>query len=404
MATLPKIVYNFNENSATTIRDYSENGNDATSSTITVASSTRVGYDAVFDSVTEVLNLGNITYLNGVTSCALHFGLWVDASAGATTSNILTKSGLVQVAYNYGLGEIEITFTDATATTGTVNYALSLDTWYDIDVVYASNVITLYVDGTSVDTNSDLTGALATNSNTMYLGYDGVTDAAEMLINEFKLYNTSITTDNIAAFIAEQNGVLSDSSRSGGFAVGDIIAANLEQSTKYYAIVSWVGTDTDYRILPLTDNIRGGLIFARVGNLFNTDRQWAFKIDDTPQICFYDGVSKSSEVYAASKKVYCMTKDGIIKNSSTKTANYTTISTDQRIYVDSSGGAFTITLEASPTTNNEIEIIDSVGSCGATTVTINGNGNNIMGSTTALMNSNYIAYVLVFNGTEWNLK
>ena len=30
MAVLPKIVYNFNENDTTTIRDYSENGYDGT--------------------------------------------------------------------------------------------------------------------------------------------------------------------------------------------------------------------------------------------------------------------------------------------------------------------------------------------------------------------------------------
>ena len=94
----------------------------------------------------------------------------------------------------------------------------------------------------------------------------------------------------------------------------------------------------------------------------------------------------------------------LTKAGTTKTANYTVLDTDQCIYVDSSGGAFTITLEASPSTNKEIEIIDSVGSCGTNNVTVDGNGNNVVGSTTALMNGNYIAFVLKYNGTQWNLK
>ena len=90
-------------------------------------------------------------------------------------------------------------------------------------------------------------------------------------------------------------------------------------------------------------------------------------------------------------------------SSSTKTANYTTVSTDQIIYVNSSGGAFTITLDAAPSTNKTIDITDINGSCSTYTVTIDGNGKNIIGNTTALMSANYISYTLRYNGTEWNI-
>ena len=74
MANLPKIVYNFNENDASTIRDYSENGNDGVGTNITVAASSRVGNDAVFNSTTDQINLGNITDLNDEQQTLLFHG------------------------------------------------------------------------------------------------------------------------------------------------------------------------------------------------------------------------------------------------------------------------------------------------------------------------------------------
>ena len=99
-----------------------------------------------------------------------------------------------------------------------------------------------------------------------------------------------------------------------------------------------------------------------------------------------------------------MNREGIAKNSTTKTANYTVLSSDQRIYIDSSGGAFTITLEASPSDNREIEIIDSTGNCASFNVTVDGNGNNIIGGGSYVVSTDFEGLRLIFNGTNWNLN
>ena len=53
----PDIIFNFNENSATTVRDYSEKGNDGTGTNLTVSATDReVGFDAVFNGTTSELN------------------------------------------------------------------------------------------------------------------------------------------------------------------------------------------------------------------------------------------------------------------------------------------------------------------------------------------------------------
>jgi len=92
-----------------------------------------------------------------------------------------------------------------------------------------------------------------------------------------------------------------------------------------------------------------------------------------------------------------------IDKSITVTSDFTV--TDQDIvYIDSALNSFTVTLPLTPILNTEIEIIDSTGSCGTNLVTVNGNGNLIVGETTALMESNFIGYSFRFNGTNWNLK
>jgi hypothetical protein len=405
MATLPKLVYNFNENSATTIRDYSESGYDGTSSTITVQASARVGYEGYFNSTTDSINMGNVTTLNSATAFSIHLGF---KGTGATASSdlVLSKVGQLTITWNASTGAFSCSITDVSANVSTVTATLVVDTYYDIDITFASLTQTLYIDGVSTDTDATLTDALPSNTNTMYLGYNTSDNGGLFYLNELKIYDAAISTDNIAAFIAEQNGVNTDNDFNSSFAVGDIIAANitLDPASSLYAIVSFVGTGSDYRILPLSDNIRNGLIFRRVGHLWDTTRQWSVLIDVTPRICFYDGVSLSSEAFTDAKKTYCINQYGVILPSLTKTANYTVTNSDARIYVDSSGGAFTITLPSSPVTGKEIEIIDSVGSCTTYNVTVNGNGKNIIGNTTALMNMNYIAFILVYNGTQWNLK
>jgi len=114
--------------------------------------------------------------------------------------------------------------------------------------------------------------------------------------------------------------------------------------------------------------------------------------------CFYNVATKNLECWNGTSIV-----SSTIIDSITKTANYTALAVDKRIYIDSSGGIFTLTLEANPTTNRKIEIIDSVGSCGTYNVTLDGNGNNILGAATFPVNSNFAAPILVWNGTLWNI-
>ena len=76
---------------------------------------------------------------------------------------------------------------------------------------------------------------------------------------------------------------------------------------------------------------------------------------------------------------------------------------DGAIDVDASSGAVTITLESSPT-NGQIHLVSKSDSS-ANAVTIDGNGNNINGSTTYSLTAQYDSITCVFIGGagEWRI-
>jgi hypothetical protein len=86
-----------------------------------------------------------------------------------------------------------------------------------------------------------------------------------------------------------------------------------------------------------------------------------------------------------------------------KTANYTAVSGD-RIVADTSGGAFTVTLPASPSAGNYVEFADGGGALGTKNLTISRNGGTIMGlSEDMTLSTNNVSVGLVYNGTTWRI-
>ena len=87
----------------------------------------------------------------------------------------------------------------------------------------------------------------------------------------------------------------------------------------------------------------------------------------------------------------------------TKTANYTAVNGDF-LLCNTSAGAFTITLPASPALNNQVYFQDSTGSFSTNALTIDPGANNIMGSSGVLVTTLANAgFGLFYNGSEWRI-
>jgi hypothetical protein len=88
---------------------------------------------------------------------------------------------------------------------------------------------------------------------------------------------------------------------------------------------------------------------------------------------------------------------------SRKTANYTAVNGDA-IIADTSGGTFTITLPATPTTGTYIKLVDGA-NWGTTNLTVARNASTIEGlAENLIVNVGGIFLDLVYDGTTWEVK
>ncbi len=89
-----------------------------------------------------------------------------------------------------------------------------------------------------------------------------------------------------------------------------------------------------------------------------------------------------------------------------KSGNYTAADGDN-LFVDTSGGAVTITLPASPSIGNQVKIIDSHGTAATNNITVGRNSQKIQGSAADLtISTNRAGIALVFYESDhgWLLK
>lgn len=82
--------------------------------------------------------------------------------------------------------------------------------------------------------------------------------------------------------------------------------------------------------------------------------------------------------------------------------DYTVLASDYFVGA-ATGAARAITLPASPITGQLYVIKDITGTGATHNITVGGNGKNIDGSSTFVMNTNYQADSFIFNGTQWNV-
>lgn len=90
----------------------------------------------------------------------------------------------------------------------------------------------------------------------------------------------------------------------------------------------------------------------------------------------------------------------------TKTTTYTTAD-GEGIFADTSGGAWTLTLPATPSAGDRVAIIDYDGSFSSNNLTVGRNGTNIMGSATDLVcDVAYVSFELYYvDATQgWKIR
>jgi len=396
--------YTFNENDATTVRDYSQKGQDGTGANITISDTTRTyGKDAIFNGTTSTLIFSGITDFDSISQLGIRAA--INLTSNTATDTILNIPGVFKLQFD-GTSLISTTTTGAGDYVNACNIAAT-GTWYDVYFYWSANSAVLYVTDNGL-INEISTVATSGTTNVIgtvnyYLGYDGSSNHAAFKCNELAIATTTFSAKNLTSFENEQNGILLTDFGS-AFEVGDIIAANWENDL-ISAIVTYVGTN-EFKILPVDGAFQAGQITPeRAGHIWDTTRQWQFIINNVPSICFYDGISLTTEIASASKKLYCLNTNGIIKTLISKSSNYTLTNTDEIILVDCTSSDVTITTppteDATPT-GKVFEIID-IGNANPNHCIVAGGDYTINGETSSTITEPYEVRKIIFTGTEYIL-
>jgi hypothetical protein len=100
---------------------------------------------------------------------------------------------------------------------------------------------------------------------------------------------------------------------------------------------------------------------------------------------------------------YVKVGGGGITYGAVKTTTYTAVSNDG-VLTNTTGGAFTVNLPATPLTGTQVFIADSAGTWGTNNLTIGRNGSTIAGSATDLVcDINSVSIQCIYDGTTWDI-
>ena len=192
--------YSFNEGSGAAVADSSGNNNLGTVTNGSWTTSGKFGNSLVFNGTSSRVFVTSSASLNltaGMTVMA-----WVYPTANQTGNRTIIRretngywlysSRLLSNMRPYGGALV-----GSNSETVSASNALPVNTWSHVAVTYDGSVVTLYVNGTAVSTNS-ASGSIVSGTTPLWIGgTSSSTDFFQGRIDEVRVYNRALTTTEI---------------------------------------------------------------------------------------------------------------------------------------------------------------------------------------------------------------
>lgn len=267
---------NFNENDAANVRDYSTNGNDATTITGLTVVAAELGFAGRFNGSTTDINFGNINGVGGTDKVSVFckFKKDLDKVQYLVFKNThykmyLTAAGKVVFGVSVGGAWWEVT------SAATIANA----TWTKAMGVYDGVKIYIYLAGTE-DASVAQTGNITASTANYLIGSD-TTSFFDGDIEQVEVWNTAHTAVQTTAHNDTPIGIKYETFDIHNLELGDLITDDPYSSAASppaNMVVTFKDTTKIYYAVPIAAKMNYGSVPIRRGNIgVDATRQWLFE-------------------------------------------------------------------------------------------------------------------------------
>jgi len=170
--------------------------NNGTVTGAVVTNKGKYGQAYEFDGVSSLVNIGDFDDAEGINEVTV--SMWVKRFSAPSSSYqyIIYKSGVYSFRQGASLEAALYNSTGGATATCTGATWLDVNEWHHWGISYDGSIIRSYIDGSECG-NKSLMGPLQSNSNSFYIGGYGGSQEMNGIIDEVRIYNRTLSADEI---------------------------------------------------------------------------------------------------------------------------------------------------------------------------------------------------------------
>lgn len=266
--------YNFNENDAANVWDYSCNEHHATVITDFAVIAGNLGIAGVFNGASTELNFGNILDFGGDDKLDIFCEIYRNGSG----EHVICYK---EAHFELGIAESNRVYFKIEIGAATIRLdsigTIANQTYTTIGAVYDKKNMYIYINGEE-DNSAIQVGNLDASSNDFIIGNNGVS-YLNGRIEMIEIRNDGLSADNMSALHENPTGIKYDTYKDHGLLQGDLIGVDVYGGDvsgvpAIQSVVTYVDDLDTFRAKPIINKINFGDTPVRRGNIYKTARQW----------------------------------------------------------------------------------------------------------------------------------